>query len=315
MSKPLYESKSRYRVLSLDGGGSKGIYTVGVLSELELALGRPIHEHFDLIYGTSTGAIIAAMLGMGMSAETIKSKYLDLIPKVMGESDSNARSSALLAEAKTIFGEAKFESFKLSIGIVATNSHDKAPMVFKSTPQQALGRRASFRPGFGCTVVQALMASTAAYPLFAKQTVKTEHHGEVEVIDGGFVANNPTLLALADAFQIPDVHRNDIDVLSVGVGEYLEPRKSWYWRMLFKLPSVQLVQIQLETSSATAEILRKVFFNDIPCVRVNDSYLDKRYATDLLEADPDRLRKMFALGRESYGKQEDAIKTTIMGAR
>ena len=105
MSHPLYESKSRYRVLSLDGGGSKGIYTVGVLSELELALGRPLYEHFDLIYGTSTGAIIAAMLGMGMLAETIKSKYLDLIPKVMGESNSDARSSALLAEAKTIFGK------------------------------------------------------------------------------------------------------------------------------------------------------------------------------------------------------------------
>jgi len=311
----LYESKIRYRILSLDGGGSKGIYTLGVLSELELALGRPIYEHFDLIYGTSTGAIIASMLGLGMPVEAVKSKYLELIPKVMGERSPLARSSALLAEAKRIFGEAKFESFRLSIGLVATNAHDKTPMIFKSSPEQAIGRRSSFKPGFGCTIVQALMASTAAYPLFAKQTVKTEHHGEVEVIDGGFVANNPTLLALADAFQIPEVQRSDIEAMSVGVGQYLEPRKSWYWRMVYKLPSVQLVQIQLETSSSTAEILRKVFFRDISCVRVNDSYLDLRYATDLLESDPDKLMKMFALGRESFGRQEGAIKTIIMGER
>jgi uncharacterized protein len=315
MSDPLYESKSRYRILSLDGGGSKGIYTLGVLSELEVALGRPAHEHFDLIYGTSTGAIIAAMLGVGMSANATKDKYLDLIPNVMGQRNAESRSGALLDEANALFGEARFESFKLNIGIVATNIHKKIPLVFKSSSEQAIGRKQSFTPGFGCTIVQALMASTAAYPLFTKQSVKTEHHGEVEVMDGGFVANNPTLLALADAFQIPNMQRNDIDVLSVGVGEYREPRKSWYWRMKFKLPSVQLVQVQLQTSSNTAEILRKILFNDIACVRVNDSYLDERYATDLLEADSEKLKRMFALGRESYGKQENAIKTTFMGMR
>jgi predicted acylesterase/phospholipase RssA len=315
MSEPSYESKFRYRILSLDGGGSTGIYTLGVLSELELALGRPLHEHFDLIYGTSTGAIVAAMLGIGMPANTARDNYLELVPRVMGHRIADARSSALQHEANAIFGEAKLEAFKLNIGIVATNVNRKIPMVFKRSPQQAIGRRSSFKPGFGCTIVQALMASTAAYPLFTKQTLETEHHGKVDVMDGGFVANHPTLLALADAFQIPDVKRNDIDVLSVGVGEYREPRKSWYWRMTFKLPSVQLVQVQLQTSSATAEILRQVFFSDIRCVRVNDSYLDKKYATDLLEADPNKLKRMFALGRESYGKQEKLIKSTIIGAK
>lgn len=51
------------RVLSLDGGGAKGFYTLGVLKEIEALVGVRLCEKFDLIYGTSTGAIIAALLG------------------------------------------------------------------------------------------------------------------------------------------------------------------------------------------------------------------------------------------------------------
>ena len=49
-------------ILVLDGGGSKGVYTLGVLKELELKLGSPLCEHFGLIFGTSTGSIIAALI-------------------------------------------------------------------------------------------------------------------------------------------------------------------------------------------------------------------------------------------------------------
>ena len=47
------------RILSLDGGGAKGFYSLGVLAEVEAVLPQPIHESFDLIFGTSTGSIIA----------------------------------------------------------------------------------------------------------------------------------------------------------------------------------------------------------------------------------------------------------------
>jgi patatin-like phospholipase/acyl hydrolase len=47
---------SPYRILSLDGGGAKGFYTLGALKEIEALAGRPLHECFDLIFGTSTGA-------------------------------------------------------------------------------------------------------------------------------------------------------------------------------------------------------------------------------------------------------------------
>ena len=49
-----------YHILSLDGGGSKGFYSLGVLKEIEDLINRPLCEHFNLVFGTSTGAIAAS---------------------------------------------------------------------------------------------------------------------------------------------------------------------------------------------------------------------------------------------------------------
>ena len=63
------------RVLALDGGGAKGFYTLGALKEIEGIVGGPVSEKFDLIYGTSTGAIIAALLGLGKSVVDVGAFY------------------------------------------------------------------------------------------------------------------------------------------------------------------------------------------------------------------------------------------------
>lgn len=59
------DAKKPFRILSLDGGGAKGFYTLGVLKEIEGMLGGPLHLHFDLVFGTSTGAIIASLIALG----------------------------------------------------------------------------------------------------------------------------------------------------------------------------------------------------------------------------------------------------------
>jgi predicted acylesterase/phospholipase RssA len=62
-------STAPMRVLALDGGGAKGFYTLGVLKEIEAMVGCPLHQKFDLIYGTSTGAIIASLIALGHSVD------------------------------------------------------------------------------------------------------------------------------------------------------------------------------------------------------------------------------------------------------
>jgi patatin-like phospholipase/acyl hydrolase len=59
------------RILSLDGGGAKGFYSLGVLKEVEALVGCRLYERFDLIFGTSTGAIIAALIALGHTVDEI----------------------------------------------------------------------------------------------------------------------------------------------------------------------------------------------------------------------------------------------------
>ena len=66
-----------YRILSLDGGGSLGMYTLGVLAEVEKILTKPLHETFDLIYGTSTGSIVGTMVALGDGLDTITRRGLE----------------------------------------------------------------------------------------------------------------------------------------------------------------------------------------------------------------------------------------------
>jgi predicted acylesterase/phospholipase RssA len=147
-----------FRILSLDGGGAKGFYTLGVLSEIEAMTGRPVYQSFDLIFGTSTGAIIAALLARGESVTTVRELYEKHVPTIMKGAGPNAKTSALRLLAQTVFQNERHDIFKTGIGIVATNWNDEVPMIFKADVNQAHGSKGSFVPFWGCTVADAVIA-------------------------------------------------------------------------------------------------------------------------------------------------------------
>lgn len=122
--------ENKLNILVLDGGGSKGVYTLGVLKELELRLEKPLYKHFGLIFGTSTGSIIAAFIALGYEVPKIEKLYLDLIPKIMSKTSKKGRSQALKEEAQKILGSKKFDAFKTNVGIVALNFETQMPLVF-----------------------------------------------------------------------------------------------------------------------------------------------------------------------------------------
>jgi Patatin-like phospholipase/ABC transporter substrate binding protein len=93
------------RILSLDGGGAKGFYTLGVLREIEGMAKRPLHEQFDLIFGTSTGAIIAALSALGKSVKEISDLY---------EKHVNAASSSRFLAAQQPRGRSRRARSRLS---------------------------------------------------------------------------------------------------------------------------------------------------------------------------------------------------------
>src|SRR5258708_24862792 len=130
----------RCRVLSVDGGGAKGFYTLGVLREIEGLIGCRLCERFDLIFGTSTGAIIAALLALGCTVEEIHALYKEYVPTVMQRKKPSEKSAALRKLAENIFKNKKFDAVKTGVGIVTTKWEIERPMIFKGSIAPAHGR-------------------------------------------------------------------------------------------------------------------------------------------------------------------------------
>ena len=68
------------KILSIDGGGIKGIFPASFLATVEDSVGEPISEYFDLIVGTSTGGILALALGLGLASKDILRFYETFCP-------------------------------------------------------------------------------------------------------------------------------------------------------------------------------------------------------------------------------------------
>lgn len=306
-------SSGLLRVLTLDGGGAKGFYTLGVLKEIEAMAGCPLHQKFDLVFGTSTGAIIASLIALGHGVDSILELYRKHVPTVMSERTAAARSRALQNLATEVFGDAAFRDVKTGIGIVTAKWLTERPMIFKGSVAQAHGCVGTFVPGFGVSIADAVRASCSAYPFFERTVVRTSMGEDIELVDGGYCANNPTLYAIADAVHALRRERNDIRLVSVGVGTYPDPKPGLLmWFAKKYLVSVQLLQKTLEINTQSMDQLRQILFHDVPTIRISDSYVTPEMATDLLEHDLKKLGVLFQRGRESFASREKQIRQHLM---
>jgi predicted acylesterase/phospholipase RssA len=300
------------RILSLDGGGAKGFYTLGVLKQLEAMAGdRPLCERFDLIFGTSTGAIIAALLALGNRVDKIHALYKDHVPRIMKRWTPWGRTAALNDLANEVFRDARFEDIKTGIGIVTARWREERPMIFKADVAQAHGMHATFKSGFGCTIAEAVTASCSAYPFFRRKMLKTGNGDLVELIDGGYCANNPTLYAIADGVMALKKAPEDLRVVSVGVGVYPEPPRYGHAWLIWRFFLVRLLQKTLDINTHSMEQLAALLFKGIPMVRINDTYSTPEMATDLMEHDLIKLNLLYQRGSESFGKYENQLRALM----
>lgn len=302
-----------FKILSLDGGGAKGFYTLGVLRELESMAQKPLHQVFDLIYGTSTGAIIAALIALGHSITEIHDLYIQHIPHIMKMSNSRKKSQALADLANNVFGDKKFNAIKTGIGIVTTKWTHETPMIFKGDISRAHGRTASFVPGFGCTIGDAVQASCSAHPYFEKKKVTTSTGDRFVLVDGGYCANNPTLYAIADAVAAIKCPPEDLRVVSIGVGDYpsVQHRLFSKARLVRNLPSVQLLEKTFAINTQSMEQLRRVLFANVQTVRVSGTYHKPEFAADLFEHNLTKLDVLHQLGAESFAEKETQIRELL----
>lgn len=306
---PSSETERLFRVLCLDGGGSKGVYSLGVLQALESQVGRPLGEVIDLIYGVSTGAVIATFLALGLRVEEIHEKYRRFVPLVMRHNSSRGRSQALQRLADEELARFEVSQLRTKLGIVALNRTMARPFVFKSSVDMAYSSKETFIPFFGVPLSRAVAASCAAYPLFDPVTVTTSLGDSFELVDGGYVANNPSLLAISDTRGPLGRATETIRLLSVGVGRF--PAKEFplltKLRLVFWRNPAKLLEQMMDSSSHTIEFFRTSLFSNVRTVRIDQTYSETLYATNLLDARNESLDRMFCLGRAAFHEREGDV--------
>jgi hypothetical protein len=206
-----------YNVLALSGGGYRGLYTATVLSELELALGRPIASHFDLICGTSAGGILAVGLAAEIPAAELKALYEErgdrifrcrsFTRRLLGFWLTAKHSSCGLRNVLTErFGDMTVGHLKHRVLVPAVNYSTGRGQFFK-TPHHE-----SFELDHKMKLIDVAMASSAApvyFPLFRNE--------RGVFADGGLVGNAPGLFGLHEVrtFLAPSQNVR-VRVLAIG---------------------------------------------------------------------------------------------------
>ena len=206
-----------FRILSIDGGGIKGVFPAAFLSAIQDALPAPIASYFDLIAGTSTGGIIALGLGLGLSPQEIltfyKSHGSDIFPASQKWSSRTRHyfktkytSDPLEKALRVAFGDRVLGESQKRLVIPSFSALTGKIYVFK-TPHHI-----RFETDWSKTMVEVAMATTAALSYFPPY-ISPSYIGH---LDGGMWANNPTGNAVVEAVGILGIPRSKIRVLSLG---------------------------------------------------------------------------------------------------
>lgn len=191
-------------ILSIDGGGIRGIVPATVLARLEYLLGQPAGQVFDLISGTSTGGIIACALGAGVPAKQMVDIYSKRGAEIFNRSlfrfpafQPKYSAEGLERVLFDVFGYAEFRSSMTKLLIPAYDMILDQPFHFKS-----------WKSIFGVHHTDVARATSAAPTYFALAAAR--------FIDGGVFANNPALNAFAEAERLWPT--DDVFMLSLGTG-------------------------------------------------------------------------------------------------
>ncbi|CAG4966175.1 unnamed protein product [Colias eurytheme] len=222
-------------ILSIDGGGIRGIIAIEILRHLENLTGKKVHEIFDYIIGVSTGAIIAAVIASGNNLETANQMYLTLSKQMFGNTSLIGGTSRLVWNHSYYDTEAwekmlrdnlkdctltecnRYNAPKMSVVSCVVNSGSKlAPFIFRS--YECGFRVRSVFPGTSRAALwQAVRASAAAPTYFTEFNLQGLLHQ-----DGGIMVNNPTAVGLHEAKLLFGANSlKNGTVISVGTGQAL----------------------------------------------------------------------------------------------
>jgi len=279
----------KFRILSLDGGGVRGYLTVMILENIEKQLNakdgsdKPLGEYFDLIAGTSTGAIIGGLLAIGKKASEVRKIYENDIKEIfsydMRQSKilnffpfniirtkykkNNLRDKAIKYFQDSNSNDLTFLNVKTHLLVTSVDITTMTPRFHKSTYNKKNIPRADEK------LSSAIIASSSAPAFFPiEENLKYSSN----LIDGGIVANNPSLVALVDSFSFDEApNKDDIVLLSVGTGKAsevpyeIDSLKDTSVKWLRQNGTSPLIEILMNSQSVLAEFQTSFLMEQLNC--------------------------------------------------
>lgn len=334
-------------MLSINGGGMRGVYAASYLDSLQKAFAArrniqslDIGKGFDLIVGTSTGAIIGCGLAKGLHPSEMVKLYQDngmkifpmKLPSKLGLNlayqlvtrswylrRGEAALRAALSEAfKTTTVKQVWDERKIALAVTAVKMSNYEPCVFKTPHNPDTNGRDN-----DCSLVDICLATSAA-PLFRSlASIDHQSHGTCNVFtDGGLWANNPVIVAIAESLRmLKDQGREDepIEIFCLGScgkpeGNIIEKHKLARgllgWRFGGEAAQVAIAAQEFAYDFIAQELSshfkRKVTIVNFPAGKVHGDLLEY---LDLDETREKGLNALINKGRDDADKTNSFIRS------
>ncbi len=220
------------KILSIDGGGIRGLIPAMILEKIEEITQEPITNLFDLIAGTSTGGIIALGLTVDNGRKQPKYTASDLV-KLYRDKGDQIFSRSTLHKIKSLgnlrdekypnekftnllteyFGNARLKDSLSDVLITSYETERRIPWIFKS-----MHAKNPEKTDYDFNIVDVALATSAAPTYFEPHKIQYKENDYLSFIDGGIYANNPAMCAYTEAKSYFKKTDEEIKIVSLGTG-------------------------------------------------------------------------------------------------
>ncbi|MBY0147958.1 CBASS cGAMP-activated phospholipase [Neobacillus niacini] len=300
------------KLLCIDGGGIRGIFAITILQALEEEVGHPVGEIFDVVSGTSTGAIIAASVSLNKNMSEIYESYKHFGGKIftrqakVGLFKSVYSDRSLRHLLKKAFGEVTLQDITKPLLIPAVDITHGKPFIHRSNYGHPDNEDLSIK------LWDAVLSSCSAPVYFPPNKIGDQYLS----IDGGLWANNPSLVGMTEAIHFFNKTMNEINILSIGTGlqniDFTNDKEK-YWGinqwLPFHFPSMKvtpkLLDLALHLSSESVSYHCQLLLKD-HYLRINEELGEEVPFDEVKYMDV-----LSELGRSVFKKQKKDILSFI----